>query len=537
MQNLPVHRHVTRAVARTVTGFLITLVYCVRVAAAQPAAPSAPSFASPLLPPDHWAVDAARRVATVGLASDGFGWADGTLTQAAVGAALQYASERARAVGSPLRDVIAEEWRRFAREFPQVAARLQSSAEHAAEPVSRRASIPLASSVEARFVSATGRLLPVRSLDRTRENVAPPQPLGDAHDAELQVRLGTLASRYFAAEVAGGRSDERWQLRDWQFVGAARSLGVWAGARAPDFGPGAGGGLVFDGRAVLDGGGVTLVNPVRAPWLFRHLGYIRGEAFLSRIDSSAVTRHPWVFGSHVSISPHPRLLLGATQAFMFSGEGQPPFTFRNFKEMFLTHGIKTAGREFENGIASIEARWRPPLPLPAILYAEWGTDDNHSAWFEFPAVVAGVTLPAVPRIPALSLGLERTSFAAPCSSCNGCACEYYATWYRHYVFVDGWTLDRRPIGHPLGGDGTEWLAYGRYDDAARRIRLDARGFTRDRGRYNLFAPTRGGRSVGGALGAGYRVTETLELRLNAGIERGRTNWSASETAVGLRWNP
>ena len=32
-------------------------------------------------------------------------------------------------------------------------------------------------------------------------------------------------------------------------------------------------------------------------------------------------------------------------------------------------------------------------------------------------------------------------------------------------------------------------------------------------------------------------TESLELRLNAGIEKGRTNWSASETAVGLRWNP
>jgi hypothetical protein len=283
---------------------------------------------------------------------------------------------------------------------------------------------------------------------------------------------------------------------------------------------------------------VTLVNPVRAPWVFRHLGYIRGEAFLSRIDSSAATRHPWVFGSHASISPHPRVLIGATQGFMFSGEGQPPFTFRNFKEMFLTHGIKTAGREFENGIASIEARWRPPVPVvPVVLYAEWGTDDNHSAWFEFPAVVAGVSLPTVPRIPALSVGLERTSFAAPCSSCNGCACEYYATWYRHYVFVDGWTLDRRPIGHPLGGDGTEWLAYGRYDDAARRVRLDARGFTRDRGRYNLFAPTREGRSVGGALGADYRVTATLELRMNGGLERGRGGWSESSLSAGLRWIP
>ena len=85
---------------------------------------------------------------------------------------------------------------------------------------------------------------------------------------------------------------------------------------------------------------------------------------------------------------------------MFSGEGQPPFTFRNFKEMFLTHGIRVAGSEFENGIASVEARWRPPIPVvPAVLYVEWGTDDNHSAWIKFPGVVAGLEVPSVPGVP------------------------------------------------------------------------------------------------------------------------------------------
>ena len=489
-----------------------------------------------MLPAGHWAIDAVRRASVLGLAPRDFGWGDGSLTQAAVGWTLHEASQRSDSVGSPLNPAIAAEWRRFAHEFPGVAARIATDAANAVARETR--SRPVTTVIGARFVSANGRLLPVRSLDRTRENVAPPEPLADLNDGDLEVRVGTLAGRYLAAEVAGGRDDADWRVRDWQVIGGIRSFGAWVGERAPDFGPGAGGGLVFDGRAAFTGGGVMLLNPVRLPSVFRWLGAWRGEAFLSRIDSSATTRHPWVFGSRVSLTPHPRLLLAATPAFMFAGEGQPPFTFRNFKEMFLTHGIKTAGREFENGIAAVEMRWQPPLPsLPTVLYVEWGSDDNHGAWFKFPAVVAGVSLPSVPGVPTLSLGLERTSMAAPCSSCNGCACEYYATWYRHYVFMDGWTLDRQPIGHPLGGDGTEWLLYGRIDDAARRFRVDGRVFTRDRGRYNVYAPAREGRSVGGRTAVEYRLTSALEIHVDAALERGTADWTASSLSAGLRWVP
>jgi hypothetical protein len=491
-----------------------------------------------MLPADHWAIDAARRASVLGLAPRDFAWGDGSLTQASVGWTLHEASQRSALVASPLRDAILAEWRRFAHDFPNVAAQLASGADTLRVGGARRSSRSISASVAARFVSVDGRLLPVRSIDRTRENVTPPERLPDLDDGDLDVRVATLAGPYLAAELAGGRSEADWRVHDWHVLGSIHSLGAWVGERAPSFGPGAGGGIIFDGRAAFTGGGIALVNPVRLPSVLRSLGWLRGEAFLSRIDSSAATRHPWVFGSRASLTPHPRLLLGATQAFMFSGEGLPPFTFRNFKEMFLTHGIKTAGAEFENGIASVEARWRPPVPaLPAVVYVEWGSDDNHGAWFKFPAVVAGVALPSIPHVPTLSLGLERTSFAAPCSTCNGCACEFYATWYRHYVFMDGWTLDRQPIGHPLGGNGTEWLLYGRVDDAARRVRVDGRMFTRDRGRYNLYAPTREGRSVGGRLAAEYRLTPELELLVDGSLERGRRDWTTSSLSAGVRWVP
>ena len=534
MQNLVVRSFVTAFV--TVSTLLGSTLLFATTGTAQPTNP--PRFATPFLPSNHWAVDAARRASMLGLAPRRFGWGDGSLTQAAVGWTLYEARALSASSAAPLRDVLSSEWRRFALEFPAVAARLVRDAARDDSTTRPRERVPVAASVTAGLVSSNGRLLPVRSLDRTRENVSPPEPLGDLDDGDLELRVGSLAGRYAAAEVAGGRSNADWQIQDWHVLAAIGSFGGWVGKRAPDFGPGVGGGLVLDGRAEIAGGGVTLVNPIRLPSVFKFLGPVRAEAFLSRLDSSAATQHPWLFASHLSFAPHPRLLLGATQAFMFSGSGLPPFTFRNFKEMFLTHGIKVTGREFENGLASVEARWRPPIPkLPAVLYAEWGTDDNHSAWFKFPAVVAGVSLPSLPIAPSVSLGLERSSFSAPCSDCNGCACEYYATWYRHYVFMDGWTVDRQPIGHPLGGAGTEWLVYGRFDDVVRRVRLDWQAFTRDRHRFNLYAPTRQGGSTGGRASIEYRLTPALELRAGVEIEHGTRDWTASSLSAGLRWVP
>jgi hypothetical protein len=524
VQNLAARRWVTR--------FIIA---ALALLGARAGAQGAPRFASPALPPDHWAVTAARRAVVLGLTPREIGWAEGSLTQALAGWALREASERSTSLAPAIHAAVAADWQRFAREFPEIAARLAPQE----TPSSERAMSRVAhANVAAGFSSDHGQLLPVRSLDRTRENVSPPEPLEDSHEGDFEARVGGLAGRYLAADAAGGRNEGEWGMRDWQLVGGVSALSAWVGKRALDYGPGAGGGIVFDGNAAFTGGGVMLAHPIRLPWLFRYLGQVSGETFLSQIDSNAASHNPWVFASHLSISPHPRLLLGGTQAFMFSGEGQPPFTFRNFKEMFLTHGIKVAGSEFENGIASVEARWRPPIPVvPAVLYVEWGTDDNHSAWTKFPGVVAGLEVPSVPGVPTLSLGLERASFAPPCSSCNGCACNYYATWYRHYVFMDGWTLDREPIGHPLGGDGTEWLLYGRLDDAARRFRADGRVFARERGRYNIYSPAREGRSVGGSAGAEYRLTPWLEVQASTMIEHGRTGWTASSVTAQLRWVP
>jgi Capsule assembly protein Wzi len=127
------------------------------------------------------------------------------------------------------------------------------------------------------------------------------------------------------------------------------------------------------------------------------------------------------------------------------------------------------------------------------------------------------------------VGLEHAYFKKPCGSC-----DRYATWYRHYIYKDGWTLDREPIGHPLGGNGDETLLYARWDDPRRPLRLEARTFVRVRGRFNIYSPAREGHSTGGELSAVYRTRTNLDVLLSGSLEDGR-RWTESSLFAGVRW--
>jgi hypothetical protein len=486
-------------------------------------------YASAFLPADHWAIGVARRLATLGLASPDFGWGDGSLTIEAVGRVLHDAPVIAQPEHPELVALAQGYWVRFAHEFPATAYALTSQS-IGRPPISE-------GWASAAYSAVRGRIYPVRSLDNNRDDLVGPFPRRNLSEADIEANLSLTAGPYLAASIAPEHRDGEWAIREGYLLAAWHSFGIWGGRRAPDFATGTGGGIVINGTAAFTGGGITTMQPFHLPWVFRHVGAIRFETFLSQIDSNAAIRKPWFFATHASVSPLPRLLIGVTQAFMFSGEGLPPFTWRNFKEMFFAHGVVTAGREFENGIASGEIRFRPPVPLvPLTLYLEWGADDNHAAWTLFPARVVGAQISAVPTIPALSVGLEHASFSHPCTTCGDCHCEYYSTWYRHGVFKDGWTLDREPIGHPLGGEGYEWLVYGTWDAPTSRLRVDAQSFLRYRGQYNIYSPTREGRSIGGQISTVYRTTPDIELRVTGTIDKGQTTrWTASSFAAGLRW--
>jgi hypothetical protein len=473
---------------------------------------------------------AVRRLVQLGLVTRDFGWGDGSLTIDAVGRVFQSAATLAQHDNPRFAPIARGYLDRFAREFPTTAARI----EHTIRPNSQ----PIEGWLSLGYSEASGRVYPIRSQDSSRISRASDGPFPRSRLSEIDAQATTNIGLgpYLAGSISPEHQDGQWSIREGYLLASWKKLGVWGGRRAPAFETGAGGGLVLNGSGAFTGGGITLTDPIHLPWIFRYLGAIRYETFLSRLDSNAAIQKPWFIASHGSISPHPRLLIGVTQAFMFGGEGVAPFTWRNFVAMFMSHGVNILNKEYENGIASGEIRFRPPIPVvPLSLYMEWGAEDNHRAWVLFPARVIGAQVPSIPGIPALSLGIEHTGFAKPCTVCGTCDCGYYATWYRHYLFQDGWTLDREPLGHPLGGQGYEWLVYGSWDDPAKALRLDARSFLRDREQYNIYSPTRRGKSVGGSLSAVYRATPKLDFLLSGAFEDGHSGWQESSVFSGFRW--
>lgn len=479
--------------------------------------PSDAPYASAFIPADHWAERAVRRLEVLGLAGPGFGWDRGTLTRGSAARILRDA-ERAAEQRAPewlplVRGYIA----RFGEEFP--------AAMHAATggeaPGPRMAGARIALGLERR----TGAVLAGAGYFNDHDWSGPrtrPDRSGLAAEANWSGELFP----YFALVATPSLRYGEWALDAGYAMAAWRDVAAWVGRRAHGYGPGVGGGIVLNGAVQFDGGGFFLIDPVTLPGPLGVLGPIRFDSFVSRLDRSGAIQNPWVWAARTSIAPHPRLGLGLNRAAVFGGAGNQTPTLRNLMYVIIgKHAGK--GSEFDNHVVALDVRYRPPLAgLPLALYLEWGFEDSAGAWRDVPGWLFGVELAAIPGLPEVGFGLERASFAPSC--CGN------PIWYRHWHFLDGWTESGAPLGHPLGGHGTEWLGYGYADLFDARLRLAGRAFLRDREAENLFAPDREGRSAGGLIQAGFRAIPRVDVLLGAGVESGDDGWMESHLGVGVR---
>ncbi|HEX8903505.1 MAG TPA: capsule assembly Wzi family protein, partial [Longimicrobiaceae bacterium] len=246
------------------------------------------------------------------------------------------------------------------------------------------------------------------------------------------------------------------------------------------------------------------------------------------------TRHPTgptLWGMRVAAQPHPRLTLGANRGAMFGGTGDPVTVGRIAKML-----VGVVHSTFENQVISLDARWRLPTDrvLPATAYLEWGADDAAGALDETPARVIGLFLPALPGAPEAAAGVEYTYFKHGCCG--------HGPWYLNSTFPGNWAVRGRPLGHPLGGEGSEYAAYAHADLLEARVRVEGRAWIADRSarsirRYgggNLFTPERTGRATGGRLEGAWRVRPRADLRAEWTLEDG-DGWREQMLRASLAW--
>jgi hypothetical protein len=212
---------------------------------------------------------------------------------------------------------------------------------------------------------------------------------------------------------------------------------------------------------------------------------------------------------------------------MFGGEGNEPTTLRKVLAVILIDHAVLGSSNYENQVASVDGRFRLPGPLPMEAYLEWGFEDTAGAWAQVPGVIGGLTLPALPGLPAVGLGAQYSTYRHSC--CDN------PPWYRHAVFAEGWTADGRLLGDPLGGEGREWRIRAEAAPGRASVRLRVDGFSRARGEENLFAPEWEGNSLGGAAKLEMDAARGLRLRFDGERESGEDGWSRSEASAALYW--
>ena len=389
-----------------------------------------------LLAPDHWAVAALDRLSALGLITEVTGSGSSVVRPSAL-VRFREAADSAAARGDS----------RAARLARSYVARLEAE-------FARADAAPLwlaSAAAGGRF--HRGNVL--AGYERDERRVAP-SPLAAraivVGESSAALRLGSFA----AAEFTAAWSEASVELGTGSLGVAAGPLALWAGRREVGFGGEGGRSLVLQGGTPFDGVGLLLLPRPSLPGMLRHLGRVRAETFFARLHVSGGIAHPWFWAARIEAQPHPRLRIAVSRAAAFGGAGNSALRLGEVPILLL--GL-AGGRhgETENQVASLALRWRPPAgQVPLQLYGEWAFDDMGLSYFHVPGLLLGGELPITPLAPGLATGMEWTWFAGHC--CGN------PPWYRHSALP--WMDRRRPLAHPLGGNGSELRVYGRADALA-----------------------------------------------------------------------
>jgi hypothetical protein len=457
--------------------------------------------ASPLLPPDHWAVVAAERAHDLGLAPE---WMP---AQRAVPIAVVADTLRSAAASNgPGKALAAHWWRRFQEEFPRWPGRTP---------------IPslLYASAGLGFRTGSVHELPPAVPERPAaiHLVAPgSEPLLDASAAAAY-------GPHLAAAASLLATPSALDLPSLELVAAAGPISLSVGRAPVRCGPGQVGGVVMGGGAAIRRVEAMTTAPARLPYL-EWLGDFALDLALARFEEARHPYTPLLWSFQLSWRPHPRLTLAAIRGFMFGGPSWEDIGTVDGIESIL--GIKNVLRS-GNNVYSGSVRWRLPteaaLPLTARL--EWGSDDNPGAAFNVPGIVAGFSTPLVPGTP-VALGFEWAFFDnSGLGHHNG-----PISWYTHDQYVGGWATGSTPLGDPLGGNGRSWRLTAAADLFEARLHLDAVGAVNERRPANLYAPQAGGRSVGGSGQAEWRGGR-FSVGVRGAYEHGDGGWRRGELTV------
>jgi hypothetical protein len=460
------------------------------------------------LPPDHRAVEAVRRLQTLGFLPGSLDLGRRGYTVREIGALLREAGEKG-GPASAAAGILAS----FEAEFPAV------------DSTSWRPWVELF--VEGSFASDSHD---PGFFVRRQWTEAPVRPAGHGSqvgtDAWLRIGSRTVAAVGGVLADTGGP-----RLRSAYLHHDAGPWSLWAGRRSMALGM-RGPHTQILAEVPIDGIGIRRGGPVRPPGVLRFLGPITGEAFFGRPHGdSGDYADPLFWGARFTLSPHRAVTLGFNRVTLFGGDGNEPITPKNVLLMIAGYSsFYGKNTSFENSLASADVAVLTRFAgTPLVLSGEWAFEDASFAFAHVPGLSGRAELPSLPGAPRWSAALSHTWMDRSCCG--------YPSWYHHMDFGAGWVLDRQPLGHPLGGHGRETRIELERDPLLHRVGVGISGARRFRGHQNIYAPSWKGGSWALGVELGVRASRRSRLGVEARLEAGDAGWRTHRTDVFATFRP
>jgi hypothetical protein len=212
------------------------------------------------------------------------------------------------------------------------------------------------------------------------------------------------------------------------------------------WGPGDRGSLLFSTNPrPFDGVWITNPTPARLPWVFKHLGRWRYTLYGINLGPEYVRKWAWLAGYKFSLAPARYVELGFGHAVQIGGEGAPTPSFLDVLGEFT--GFRPAGTDpnspnLTNHTFEIDLLVRIPQLRGLQIYGNVAIEDYWKSvkktLTQGCSYLGGIYLPALN--PSGTMDLRA---------------EYVHTnplEFRHTLYSDGFTLDRRLIGTDAGPD-------------------------------------------------------------------------------------
>ncbi len=260
------------------------------------------------------------------------------------------------------------------------------------------------------------------------------------------------------------------QFEDWA---------ITFGKQEQWWGPDKSGPMLFSNNAApIEMFEINRVTPFTLPSVFSRLGPVRVQFFLGRLTgqnwvSSVLTGldgswtqpladQPFIDGGKISLKPTPNFEMGMGVTTLFAGAGVP-MTLHKFGQSILPVGSGLPGTPSDPGDrrGGFDFTYRfPKLRNWLTLYGDAFTDDEISPWRNWnkAAVISGIYLPRIPKIPKLDFRAEGIYTDPPAMQ----PALQHGFFYWNGRFVSGYTNAGDLIGSWVGrqGQGADaWATY------------------------------------------------------------------------------